>query len=258
MGARSTGTAVVSFGLVAIPVKLYSAVGDRDAVSFCQINPATGNRINQLLVDAETREEVDRKTLKKGYVVSDDQILVFEAEEIEALSPETNQSIDLSEFVPVRAIDPKLYEKPYFLAPNKGGERGYALLHRTLAETGLCGVGTFCSRGKQHLGLICADAHGLILHQIRYATQVRSWDEIPVKAVPIKDAELALGKQIVSMNMKDSYDDTLYEDIVQTRLKALIEARLNGTEVKLLTTTKDEPVMDLMAALQASLGKVKA
>lgn len=258
MSARSTGTAVVSFGLVAVPVKLYSAAGDRDAVSFCQINPETGNRVNQLLVDAETRKEVDRKTLKKGYVVSDDQILVFDPAEIDALAPDNDQAISLTEFVPVRSIDPRVYEKPYFLAPQKGGERGYALLHRALAETGVCGVGTFCSRGKQHLGLIMADANGLILHQIRYASQVRSWEEIPVKHVQIGDAEVALAKQIIAVSAHDGYDDSQYEDIVQTRLKALVEARLNGTTPKLLTTTKDEPVLDLMAALQASLGKVKA
>ena len=149
MSARAIGSATIAFGLVSIPVKVYASTDSGQAIRFHQINPETGSRVRQQLVDGSTGEVVERKELVKGYEVADDQYVLFTKDELKSAEVEATRSIDIDEFVPIASVDPMYFDTPYYLGPGKGGSRAYALLRESLQGSGLGAIGQDAARGKQ-------------------------------------------------------------------------------------------------------------
>lgn len=255
MSARAIGSATIAFGLVSIPVKVYASTDSGQAIRFHHINPDTGARVRQQLVDGSTGDVVERKELVKGYEVADDQYVLFTKDELKSAEVEATRSIDINEFVPITSVDPMYFDTPYYLGPGKGGSRAYALLRESLHGSGLGAIGQYAARGKQQIVMLRADDTGLVMQRLHYADEVRSWDEIPAgDDVKLKKQELELAKKIVEMGTVDAFDPSQYEDQVRAKLLEMIEAKQQGKVVS--APTEDKPqsqVIDLMEALKKSL-----
>ena len=259
MPARSIGTATISFGLVSIPTKLYTTNESSGDISFNMLHDADNSRLKQQYVCTKCNEVVDRDHTVKGYEHAKGQYVVLSTDELKALDAVATQTVALEEFVPAVAVDPLYVEKSYYLGPDKGGERAYKLLADAMIDTGLVGVASYSARGKQYIVLLRPFKQGLIMHQLRYAQEVKDWAEVPIPDLPeIKPAELGLAKQIIQQIAHETFDPKKYKDDVQERMMELIQKKVEGQEI---TMTPEAPsagkVIDLMAALKASLGMAK-
>lgn len=252
MGMRASGSGTISFGMVSIPVKMYTAQSSK-SVSFNQLTPA-GNRTKQKLVDAVTNEEVERKDLLKGYEFAKGQYVSFTSEEIKALSVESDKILDIKEFVDMTTVDLLAVEKTYFLAPDKGGDKGFSLLARVLKTEGKAAVAQWCARGKEHLVLLRAYRGGLVLHQMYYADEVRNYDDVEfAREVVVSDVEVDLAGKLVGMLDSGAFDPSKYTDMYRARVEAAVEAKMAGEEVVAPADAAKPPVTDLLKALKASL-----
>jgi DNA end-binding protein Ku len=259
MPARSIGTATISFGLVSIPTKLYTTNETGADIHFNMLHDADGARLRQQYVCTQCNEIVDREHTVKGYEHSKGQYVVLSAEEIKALDAVATQAIALEEFVPAAAVDPLYVEKSYYLGPDKGGERAYKLLHDAMLETGLVGVASYSARGKQYIVELRPFEDGLIMHQLRYAAEVKPWTEVPLPDMPeLKPAELGLAKQIIQQIAAETWHPERYKDEVQERMHELIQRKVEGQEITVAPEAPTGKVIDLMEALKASLGMTKA
>lgn len=258
MPARSIGTATISFGLVSIPTKLYTTNETGSDIHFNMLHDADNARLKQQYICTQCNEVVDRDHTVKGYEHAKGQYVVFSAEELKALDAVATQAIALEEFVPASAVDPLWVEKSYYLGPDKGGERAYKLLRDAMIETALVGIASYAARGKQYIVSLRPFHEGLIMHQLRYAEEVKSWSEVPLPDLPeLKPAELGLAKQIIQQIAHETFAPEKYKDDVQERMRELIAKKVEGQEI---TVTPEAPVgkvIDLMEALKASLGMSK-
>jgi len=259
MPARSIGTATISFGLVSIPTKLYTTNESGGDISFNMLHDADNARLKQQYICTQCNEVVDREHTVKGYEHAKGQYVVLSGDELKALDAVATQTVALEEFVPASAVDPLYVEKSYYLGPDKGGERAYKLIADAMIDTGLVGVASYSARGKQYIVLLRPFKQGLIMHQLRYAQEVKDWAEVPMPDLPeIKPAELGLAKQIIQQIAHETFDPKKYRDEVQERMMELIQQKVAGQE---MTMTPEAPaagkVIDLMAALKASLGMAK-
>ena len=259
MPARSIGTATISFGLVSIPTKLYTTNESGGDISFNMLHDADNARLKQQYICTKCNEVVDREHTVKGYEHAKGQYVVLSTDELKALDAVATQTVALEEFVPASAVDPLFVEKSYYLGPDKGGERAYKLLADAMIDTGLVGVASYSARGKAYIVLLRPFKQGLIMHQLRYAQEVKDWSEVPIPDLPeIKPAELGLAKQIIQQIAHETFDPKKYKDDVQERMMELIQKKIEGQEI---TMTPEAPaagkVIDLMAALKASLGMAK-
>lgn len=258
MPARSIGTATISFGLVSIPTKLYTTNETSGDIHFNMLHDADGARLRQQYVCTQCNEIVDREHTVKGYEHSKGQYVVLSAEELKALDAVATQAIALEEFVPAAAVDPLYVEKSYYLGPDKGGERAYKLLHDAMLETGLVGVASYSARGKQYIVELRPFEDGLIMHQLRYAAEVKPWTEVPLPDMPeLKPAELGLAKQIIQQIAAETWHPERYKDEVQERMHELIQRKVEGQEITVAPEAPTGKVIDLMEALKASLGMTK-
>lgn len=255
MAARATGGATISFGLVAIPIKVYSTTQTGASIAFNQINPETGARVKQQLIDGKTGEVLERKSLVKGYEVGKDQYVTFTDEELEVAEVEATKAIDIKEFVPLASVDPVYFEKPYYLGPDKNGSRPYRLLYRAMKDSALCAVGQYAVRGKQYIVLLRPDDHGIVMQQMRYADEIKGWDEVPLgDDVELKDQEVLLARQIVAMSTSEAFDASKYEDSVRLKLQKIIDDKVSGHVAEAPAPVQETAqVIDLMEALKASL-----
>lgn len=258
MPARSIGTATISFGLVSIPTKLYTTNETSGDISFNMLHAADNARLKQQYICTKCNEVVDRDHTVKGYEHAKGQYVVFTPDELKALDAVATQTIALEEFVPATALDPLYIEKSYYLGPDKGGERAYKLIRDAMLETGLVGVASYSARGKQYIVSLRPFQEGLIMHQLRYAAEVKPWSEVPLPDLPeLKPAELGLAKQIIQQIAHETWAPEKYKDEVQERMAELIQKKIEGQEI---TVTPEAPVgkvIDLMEALKASLGMAK-
>src|SRR3954464_7454271 len=223
MPARSIGTATISFGLLSIPTKLYTTNESGNDIHFNMLHEADGSRLKQQYICTKCNEVVDREHTVKGYEHAKGQYVIFTAEELKALDAVATQTIALEEFVPASALDPLFVEKSYYLGPDKGGERAYKLIRDAMLETGLVGVASYSARGKQYIVSLRPFQDGLILHQLRYAQEVKPWSEVPMPALPeLKPAEIGLAKQIIQQIATDVFTPEKYKDEVQARMRELI------------------------------------
>ncbi|MBI4292645.1 MAG: Ku protein [Betaproteobacteria bacterium] len=256
MAARSIASLTVSFGLVAIPVKLYSATESSRAISFNLLHKGCGSRLKQQYVCVKEEVPVAREDMVKGYEFAKDQYVMFTPEELKALEEAGTHSAEIAEFVPLDAIDPVFFDKTYYLAPDKGGAKPYALLARALLESNRCALGRWAARGKQYIVMIRPVEGALVMQQLLYADEVRSIKEIDIPKAEVKDTELKLAQQLIEQQASDRFDPGAYADEVRARIEAAVQKKVEGQEI----TMAEEPeggaqVIDLMEALRASLEK---
>jgi len=258
MPARSIGTATISFGLVSIPTKLYTTNETGSEIHFNMLHDADGARLKQQYICTQCNEIVDREHTVKGYEHVKGQYVVFSNEELKALDAVATGAIAIEEFVPAVAVDPVWVDKSYYLGPDKGGERAYKLIHDAMLETGLVGVASYSARGKSYIVALRPFNNGLIMHQLRYAEEVKPWSEVPLPDLPeLKPAEIGLAKQIIQQIAHETWDPNKYKDEVQARMRELIQQKVEGQEITVVPEAPAGKVIDLMEALKASLGMTK-
>jgi DNA end-binding protein Ku len=258
MPARSISTATISFGLVSIPTKLYTTNEAAGGIHFNMLHDTDGARLKQQYICTQCNEIVDREHTVKGYEHAKGQYVVFSNEELKALDAVATGAIAIEEFVPAVAVDPVWVDKSYYLGPDKGGERAYRLLHDAMLDTGLVGVASYSARGKSYIVALRPYQNGLIMHQLRYAEEVKPWAEVPMPDLPeLKPAELGLAKQIIQQIAHETFDPNKYKDEVQTRMRELIARKVEGQEITVVPEAPSGRVIDLMEALKASLGMTK-
>ncbi|MBL8933078.1 MAG: Ku protein [Archangium sp.] len=256
MAARASGSGTISFGLVNIPVKLYSANDSSGKISFNQLHAEKKIRLKQQMIDPETGEAVPREKIVKGYEYAKDQYLIIDEEELEKLELTSSRSMDITEFVPLSAVDPLYFESGSYLAPEKGAERAYALLVRGLEDMKHAAIAKYVARGKMHLLLIRAMGNALIMQYLRYADEVKPLSEIPVPDAKISDAELGLARQFITSLAKPTFDINQYKDEYRERLKDMLDRKVKGESVDLTPVAAPQAkVVDLMEALKASLAR---
>jgi DNA end-binding protein Ku len=256
MAARSIGSLSIAFGLVSIPVKLYSATETSKAITFNMLHKDCGSRLKQQYLCLKEEIPVARDDIVKGYEFAKDQYVVFTPDELKALEEAGTHTAEITEFVPIEAVDPVYFDKAYYLAPDKGGAKPYALLARALAESERCAVGRWAARGKQYIVMIRPIDGGLVMQQLMYADEVRSIKDIEIPSTDVKDAELKLAQQLIDQQASDSFDPSAYKDDVRARIEAAVQKKVEGQQI----TLAEEPqqgaqVIDLMEALRASLNK---
>jgi DNA end-binding protein Ku len=263
MAARSIASLTISFGMVSIPVKLYSATEASRAMSFNLLHKACGSRLRQQYYCVKEDVAVAREDMAKGYEFAKDQYVMFTPEELKALEEAGTQSADITEFVPAKAIDPVFFDKAYYLGPDKGGAKPYALLARALKESGRCALGRWAARGKQYIVLIrpidTGLVEGLVMQQLLYAAEVRSINDVDIAKTEVKPAELKLAQQLIEQQSTDKFDPSAYTDDVRARIEAAIQKKVEGQEITMAEAPQQEAkVIDLMEALKASLEKKPA
>ncbi|HEY6475742.1 MAG TPA: Ku protein [Polyangia bacterium] len=256
--ARPIAGATISFGLVSIPVRLYPATQSKAGVSFNLLHKKCGSRLKQQYVCPRDGEQVSRDDMVKGYEFSKDQYVTFTPDELKALEEKATQSIDIDAFVPLSAIDPIYFERPYYLGPEKGGDKAYLLLAEAMRETGRAALARYAARGKQYLVMLrpAPDGRALILQELLYADEVRPMSEVPLPDGEAREAELKLAKQLIDQIASETFEPSKYHDEVRERIQADIERKVQGHDIS-ESAPAPEParIIDLMAALKASLGK---
>ena len=255
MSARPIASATVSFGLVSVPVKLYSTADNSQKVTFNWINPTTGSRVRQRYWDASEERLVERDELVKGYEFSREQYVLFTPEELKVLEAQSSNAIEITEFIPFEQVERMYLAKAYFLGPDRGGERAYRLLSAALQQTGRAALARYAARGKEYLVLVRPMGDGLLLEQLYYSKELRSFDEVPIGEGDVKKEELELAVQLIEQAAADSFEPDKYEDEVSKKVLALIEKKIEGEEITAAPEVESEDkIVDLMEALKASLG----
>ena len=257
MAARSIGSLTVSFGLVAIPVKLYTATQSANAISFNLLHSTCGSRLRQQYICQKEGVVVERDQMVKGYEFAKDQYVRFAPEEIKALEEVGTHSVDISEFVPIESIDPVYFDKTYYLAPDKGAAKPYGLLVEALKQSGRCGVGHWAARGKAYIVILRPIGDVLAMQQLHFAADVRSASEVDIPKPEVKAQELKLAQQLIEQQTAPKFDPSAYKDELRGRIEAAIQKKVEGQEISVSETVPEGEgkVIDLMEALRASLEK---
>ena len=254
MSARPIAAATVSFGLVSVPVKLYSTGESGRKISFNWLHGDCGTRLKQQYFCPKDGEIVERANMIKGFEFAKEQYVTFKPEELKALEEQASQSIDITEFVPAEQIERIYLDKPYYLGPDKGGERAYRLLAAALRKTGRAAIAKYASRGKQYLVMVRPMDDGLIMEQLLYPEEIRAFSEVPSGDGEVKEQELELAVQLIEQAATDDFNPENYRDEVRERVLALIQRKVDGEEITLAPTEEPKTqIIDLMAALKASL-----
>src|SRR4030095_5320528 len=228
MAARSIASLTISFGLVSIPVKLYSATEASRAISFNLLHKACGSRLKQQYFCIKEEIPVAREDMAKGYEFAKDQYVMFTPEELKALEEAGTHTADITEFVPIESVDPTLFDNAYYVAPHRGGAKPYALLARALRESGRCALGRWAARGKQYIVMIRPVDEGLVMAQLLYAAEVRSIKEIEIPKTEVRDAELKLAQQLIEQQASEAFNPGAYTDEVRTRIAAALQKKVEG------------------------------
>lgn len=257
MPARSISNATISFGLVSLPVNLYSSAESRASVSFNMLHRKCNTRLKQQYVCPKDNEIVPRDETVKGYEFSKDQYVVFSAEELKAVEEKATGMIEVIEFIPLSQVQREYLEKVYYLGPDKGGDRAYRLLIEALMETGRAALGQYAARGQQHLVLLRPLNGILVMEQLHYADELRSTSDIPVPAGDVKPAELALAKQLIEQASNDVFEPSKYKDTVRERILETIQRKVEGQDITSSDIAVDGggKIIDLMEALKQSLAR---
>ena len=254
--ARSIASLTISFGLVAIPVKLYSATLSSERISFNLLRQKDGSRVKQQYIAVNDGTPVERSEMVKGYEFAKDQYVMFTAEELKELEDTTSHAIDIGQFVPLDSVDPVYFDGTYYLAPDKGGAKPYTLLATALRKARQCAVGRWISRGKEHIVVVRPMDDGLAMHQLHFKAEVRDLKDLGIEAAPVSEPELKLAQQLIEHLAVKRFDPNEYADEHKVRVQAAIQKKVEGKEVSLAEApapAKGGNVIDLMEALRASL-----
>ncbi len=256
---RAIWSGSISFGLVNVPVKLVTATSPKD-VRFHQLHKKDGGRINQRRVCSIDDEEVDYSEIVKGYELHRGQYVIVGPEELEALAPEGSRSIDIEEFVELAEIDPLFFEHSYYLVPDEVAARPYALLVEAMTGTGKVGIGRFVLRTKQYLAALRPRDGALVLSTMLFADEVVGTSDLDVKTTSEtkpSDREVTMARQLVE-SLSAEWEPEKYKDDYRDKVLALVEAKAEGNEIAAPEEPeRPAPVVDLMAALEASLARAK-
>ncbi len=256
MSARAISTGTVSFGLVSIPVKLYSTNQTSVGISFNLLHKKCNSRLKQQYICPKDSETVSRDEMVKGYEFAKDQYVIFTEEELKAIEEAASKAIEIAEFVPADKVDPIYFEGAYYLGPDKGGERAFRLLAEAMRQSHQCAIAKHISRGKQSLVLVRPFENGLIMQQLRYADEVRPFSEVPIGEAEVKEPELKLAMQFVGQLTSDAFQPEKYEDEYRKRLQEIIDRKAQGQAVTLSPAEAPKgQIIDLMEALKASLSQ---
>ena len=260
---RAIWSGTISFGLVNVPVKLYTATEEKD-VQFHQFAEKTGDRIKNKRVSEKSGREVDFKDIVKGYEVSKGKFVIVTPEELESVDPGPRKTIEIEDFVSLEEIDPIYFVKTYYLAPDsgEGAARAYALLRETMKKSDRVAIGRFVMRTKQYLVALRAMDKVLTLSTLYFADEVREWKDLDVPgAVKLKPREMEIAMSLVD-SLTTTWKPERYEDTYRARVLTLGKDKAKGTEIVVEEDEKPAPVTDLLAALEASVkearGKRKA
>ncbi len=259
--ARAIWSGAISFGLVNVPVKLYTATSPK-TVRFNQLSSKTGARIRQKRVDPTTDEEVPYEDIVKGFEITPDRFVVITNEELEALDPKATRTIDIEEFVDLAEIDPIYYDHSYYLAPTAGGAKAYRLLLDAMRESGKVGIGRVVIRSKQQLCALRPTGEALTLTTMLWGDEVLAPDRLDeLESVGEAEAtprELAMAEQLINTLSAD-FEPEKYHDEYREQVLEMIERKAAGEEIA-VQPQAEEPAAapDLMAALEASLAAVRS
>jgi DNA end-binding protein Ku len=251
---RAIASGQIAFGLVSIPVKLFSAAESSERISFNMLHRDCGSRVQQQLFCPKDERTIDRSEIVKGYEFSRGQYVLFSEDELKAMEEKATQSIEISEFVPRDKIDPIYFSKAYYLAPDRGAERAYTLLSKALEQTGRWALAKYAARGKQYLVALRPLGKGLVMQQLYYPNEIRAMEDLDIGEAIVKDNELKMAVQLAEMGATEEFHPEQYRDEVADRVRELIQKKIEGEEIT--ATLTQEPraqVIDLMEALRASL-----
>ncbi len=256
MAARSIASLTISFGLVSIPVKLYAATEASRGISFNLLHKTCGSRLRQQYFCIKEDIPVARDEMVKGYEFAKDQYVTFSPEELKAMEEAGTHMADITEFVPLAAVDPVYFDKAYYLGPDKGGAKPYALLAAALRESKRCAIGRWAARGKQYVVMIRPIEDGLVMQQLLYANEVRSIKDLDIARMDVRPAELKLAEQLIEQQTSKTFDPAAYKDEVGERIEAAVQRKVEGEEVTMAEAPEGgAQVIDLMDALRASLAR---
>ena len=260
--ARSIASLTLSFGLVNVPVRLFSATESGSEIRFNLLDK-DGSRLKQQYVNERSKKVVDRKDMVKGYEVEKDHFVLFTQDELKNLEEGSSHVIDIVSFVPQASIDPLFYDKSYLLAPDKRGAKPYALLAEAMRRSDRCALAKWAFKAKQYIVQVRANADGLILQQLRYAEEVRSLVDLNIEHAPVSSSELQLALKLVETIAEDDFRPEEFQDEEKARVLAAIDEKVAGKQIVASSHSEDEvvaggQVIDLMEALRSSLAKKPA
>ena len=253
---RSIASLTISFGLVTIPVKLYPATVTSERVSFNLLRKKDGSRVKQQYVAVNDGKVVERSELVKGYEFAKHRYVQFSPAELKALEEMTTRSIDIGQFVPLESVDPVYFAGTYYLGPDKGGAKPYALLVTALRESKQCAIGRWISRGKESVVVIRPFEGGLAMHLLHFDAEVRGMKELAIEPVKVSDSQLRLANQLIDHLAAKRFEPGEFHDEFKRRVDAAIEQKVKGQEISLAEAPVSKAagnVIDLMSALRASL-----
>jgi DNA end-binding protein Ku len=257
MAARSIASLTLGFGLVSIPVKLYSATESSASIRF-NLLAKDGSRVRQQYVSEKDGKTVERADMVKGYEFEKDKFVLFEPSELKALEEGSSHMIDIVAFVPEKSIDPIYYDKAYMLAPDKRGGKPYALLAQAMRQSGRCALARWSWKTKRYVVQVRAADDGLMLQQLFFADEVRSLKDLGIEKVDVTQGELDLAMQLIDQIAENSYDPAAYKDEEKERVLAAIDRKIAGQQIvahEEVESPATGQVIDLMEALRASLAK---
>jgi DNA end-binding protein Ku len=243
----------LQFGLVSLPVRLYSAARS-ESISFNQLHAPDHSRIKQVIFCQAEDKPVPRNELVKGYEYEKDRYVVIEDEDLSKAAPKTAKVMEIQEFVKAEQVDPVFLESSYYMAPEEGGEKPYALLFEALRQSQYYGVAKVSMHNREHVVILRPSAKGLLLHTMYYVDEIRQVEEFRTDTSLIKDRELELAKTLISALAEDFHPEK-YHDTYRDNLLQMIEAKVSGRKVVEPPAPKIAPVIDIMEALKRSLSE---
>ena len=245
----------LTFGLVSLPVKLYSAARS-ETVSFNQLHKADHSRIKQVTYCQAEDKPVPRSELVKGYEYEKDRYVVIEDEEIKKVAPKTAKNMEILEFVKSDEVDPVFLESSYYMAPDEAGEKPYALLFEALRQTGYVGLAKVAMHNREHIVILRPGKHGILMHTMYYTDEIRKVDEFRTDTALVKEKELELARMLIQ-SLEAAFEPEKYKDTYRENLRALIDAKVQGQEIVETPAPQMAPVIDIMEALKKSLDLAK-
>ncbi|AET95280.1 non-homologous end joining protein Ku (plasmid) [Burkholderia sp. SFA1] len=257
MAARSIASLTLSFGLVSVPIKVYTATESKSGVGFNLMHKECGTRLKQQYVCPHDGKVVERADMVKGYEFEKERYVLFDKSELEALEVSASHTIDIVSFMPIGAVDAIYLDKAYYLGPDKRGEKPYQLLYQAMKDSGTCAVAKWVWKGKQSMVQVRAGHDGIILQTLLYADEVRSQVDIGVRLGDVQQDELQLAEQLIEQYRVENYDAAAYKDEEKERILAEIDKKIAGNKIT-ATPATEQPgaqVIDLVEALRASLKK---
>jgi len=253
MAARSIASGTISFGLVAIPVKLYSTVDTAKSIHFNYLS-TDGSRLKQQYVRTSDGKVVEQNEKVQGYEFQKGQYVMFTPDELKAMNVEATNAIDIAEFIPLEDVERIFIEKVYYLGPDKGAARSYHLMRAALAETKRAALAKYAARGKSYLVLVRPMGDGLVMEQLKHLEELRQFEDVPLDTCAVDPGELKLAIRIIDQRANERFEPEKYTDEIRDRILELIQQKIEGRDISIPPDERPEAkIIDLMEALKASV-----